>query len=436
MLRRAHRTLLDTPWQIIQVAETNTPGLYRLWALVGQDLHVVKLTVPRIFYVNQRLPKADNEGCGVVWRKINKTLPRSHHAQFLYEYCIPEQVYMEHTNKLMADLSTPGIEGIYETQVPLDFRAMVQLGCVCVVDRTQVSAETDSFKLDQLKFKTVAQYSYLEDSQLRHIFFYHHTSGNKAMYGIFFPVTKKVHVFVVDTVRSNQMPNMNNLFNAERAHKIASGTTEDDLPGDNFSFEIKFETESRVAHRQIQKLLQSYKDEKRGPTFLAIQSTHDLLSLTALMPSLEELPMIPVHVTDVDGLYNVLDWQRVGSKVMIRHYLGFLLLYRTTLEQSRYFHVPIGNLPSDTTSFGADLFYARHLQKHNCVLWCSPTLRPDLGGHEFDDNRLVAELEESSLVTEINNAGCYESVCVELDIAALAVTTLLQVSLKDGSHIK
>ena len=39
----------------------------------------------------------------------------------------------------------------------------------------------------------------------------------------------------------------------------------------------------------------------------------------------------------------------------------------------RYFHVPVGNLPKDTTMFGADLFYARHLRKQNFVLWCSPT---------------------------------------------------------------
>ena len=388
---------------------------------------MVKLVVPRIFYVNQRLPKTEDEGCGAVWRKISKTLPRSHHAQHLYEYCVPEDVYREHTNKLMADLSTPEIEGIYETKVPLDFRAMVQLGCLCVVDRTQVKQETDLFKLDNLKFKSVQQYKYLEANQLRHIFLYNYTSGYKAMYGVFLPASKKAHIFVVDTVRSNQMPNMKKLFNSERTNKLTNGSEEGDLPADNYSFDITLETELQVVHRHIERLLQGYRDEKKGPTFLAVQSPHDFSTLTALMPGLELMPMIPVHVADLDGLYNVLDWQLVGSKVMIRHYLGFLTIYRTTLEQSRYFHVPIGNLPSDTTSFGADLFYARHLQKNNCVLWCSPTVRPDLGGHEFDDNRLVAELEESALVTEINNRGCYEAVCVELNIDALAVTTLLQV---------
>ena len=247
------------------------------------------------------------------------------------------------------------------------------------------------------------------------------------MFGVFFSPTKKAHIFVVDTVRSNQMPNMQNLYNAERSHKLKSAQEENlHLPAENFNFEIKFETELRHVYKQIQKLLQGYRDEKKGPTFIAVQSPHDFLSLSSLIPGMTEFPMVPVHVADIDGLYNVLDWQRVGARTMVRHFLGYLTIYHMTLEQSRYFHVPVGNLPSDTTSFGADLFYARHLQKHSCVLWCSPTIRPDLGGHEFNDNRLVVELEETALVTEINNPGYYESVCIELDIDALAVTTLLE----------
>ena len=36
------------------------------------------------------------------------------------------------------------------------------------------------------------------------------------MYGLFIPLSKKGTIFVVDTVRSDQMPNLNALFNAER----------------------------------------------------------------------------------------------------------------------------------------------------------------------------------------------------------------------------
>jgi DNA polymerase epsilon subunit 1 len=64
-----------------------------------------------------------------------------------------------------------------------------------------------------------------------------------------------------------------------------------------------------------------------------------------------------------------------------------LFKLQAKLEQSRYLHVPLGNLPKDTTIFGCDLFYARHLQKHSHLLWCSESERPDLGGKEADDNR-------------------------------------------------
>ena len=38
-------------------------------------------------------------------------------------------------SEITADLSSPDIEGVYETQVPLEFRALLQLGCVCMVNR-------------------------------------------------------------------------------------------------------------------------------------------------------------------------------------------------------------------------------------------------------------------------------------------------------------
>ena len=39
--------------------------------------------------------------------------------------------------------------------------------------------------------------------------------GQKQMFGLFMPMTQKAAVFVVDTVRTNQMPNMTAMYNAE-----------------------------------------------------------------------------------------------------------------------------------------------------------------------------------------------------------------------------
>lgn len=101
------------------------------------------------------------------------------------------------------------------------------------------------------------------------------------------------------------------------------------------------------------------------------------------------------------------------------------------MEQCRYLHIPVGNIPKDITMSGCDIFFARHLHKHNHVLWCSPTDRPDLGGKEADDNRIGIEVE--NLTTEINNPGAYSTSCVELDISSLAVDTIIEVGLRFDS---
>ena len=71
-LRRTAQTLLDAPWQIVEIAETGDPGVYRLWAVIGADLHAIKLIVPHVFYVNQKTPK---EGEGASKPMLTSLLP-------------------------------------------------------------------------------------------------------------------------------------------------------------------------------------------------------------------------------------------------------------------------------------------------------------------------------------------------------------------------
>lgn len=52
------------------------------------------------------------------------------------------------------------------SQVPLLFRALAQLGCVCMVNKHVVrdlaSREADTFDLEHLEMRSLAQFSYLE----------------------------------------------------------------------------------------------------------------------------------------------------------------------------------------------------------------------------------------------------------------------------------
>ena len=92
--------------------ETPQLGMFQLWTLVGNELHLIRLTVLCIsmyfLYLNKK---------NAVWRKVNRILSRSHRVYNRYEYSVPEEVYQQNFNQLMADLSTSDNAGIYETQV-------------------------------------------------------------------------------------------------------------------------------------------------------------------------------------------------------------------------------------------------------------------------------------------------------------------------------
>lgn len=64
-------------------------------------------------------------------------------------------------------------QGIYETKVPLDFNAILQIGCVCKVDKTAVKRNAqDGWSLSELQMKTTAECSYLEQS-ISFFYLYH-----------------------------------------------------------------------------------------------------------------------------------------------------------------------------------------------------------------------------------------------------------------------
>lgn len=69
----------------------------------------------------------------------------------------------------------------------------------------------------------------------------------------------------------------------------------------------------RHVYRAIQRHLTAYKDEKRGPTLIAVQSHQDFDHITSAMPVMSDFPMVPIHVSD--GYMNSLVFMLV-MKVM------------------------------------------------------------------------------------------------------------------------
>lgn len=115
------------------------------------------------------------------------------------------------------------------------------------------------------------------------------------------------------------------------------------------------------------------------------------------MPGLAEFPVVQLQTqgvgpggkfADADDSLSRLDWQRSGTRAMLKRYIDMPLALEVRIRQCRYLHLPLGNLPpidSDAALFATDLMYSRHLLRNNFLLWCSNYETPDLGGKEADD---------------------------------------------------
>jgi DNA polymerase epsilon subunit 1 len=432
-LQQRTRTVFTSPWQIIQIQETDIPGVMEVWALIGSDLHRMKVTVPRTFYVNCRSPKSI-EGDAVSWRQVSRHLPRSKPVLFLYEYSVPEEVFQQYSGELMTQLSSPDIEGVYETQVSLLFRALCNVGCVCTVSKEATKElegiERESFQLKHLEYRTLAQYAYLKENSFKYIFVYHTQCDHRSIVGCVAVASKKGGLFVLDRIRSNQLPNLNTAYTSERADRAKSypeGTFPSDgfSPPENINFEARVETDSKQVWRGVHRWLSEYREEGRGPTILVVQSPLGAKKLSQNIPVMREFPFIEFQSLDEENRYPTLNWQKPVAKGFIRQFFNSSSLLANRLEQARYSHIPIGNLPPDPFIFISDVFYARNLIKSTYTLWASPSDRPDLGGCEDDDHRLMTDFEEGRSV-ECNNPGCYPTICIELRLDGLAVDTVLQ----------
>jgi DNA polymerase epsilon subunit 1 len=97
---------------VVQVVETDEPGVMRVWALVAGDLHCMKVQCYRQFFVNMRVPDASGSR-----RRVFRSLPRARPCLNLYEFVLTEREYLDNQRQFSSYFAHPDVEGVYERQV-------------------------------------------------------------------------------------------------------------------------------------------------------------------------------------------------------------------------------------------------------------------------------------------------------------------------------
>ena len=434
--RNQAELLFTNTWQVLQLQESDTPGVVRAFVLIDRKIHILMVKVPRQVFLNLKgkdLPDVSIESCTV--EKVTHSLPNGHPSVHLFKLTMPEQVYVDEAQKLAVLFNHPSVEGVYEKQVPLTVRAVLSLGSLCTFDATQKGVLgkglEHGFDLPTLR-RTPAKQPYLSQHIMGYIFFYHVVAGDRQVFALFSTIKEEAHIIILNRTKDTQgLPNADKIYSDMLARKLQE--SEGEQWQDNFEYQprIQFKTvqvtTKRKAYLEVAdalKKLQKDRDESK-PMMLVVQSPHRRMLLHDV-PMMKEFPILPLKIETSDSALPPLGWQAFVFKRLVAHYLGLGSWITHLKELARYGDIPLCNLERDDPRFLIDIAYARRLQKSNVVLWWSSGPRPDHAGYEKDD--IIAPMETVEMPA-INHPGTYSSVCIELDVRNLAINTILTSSL-------
>ncbi|KAK8221933.1 DNA polymerase epsilon catalytic subunit [Zalaria obscura] len=438
--RNQAELLYISTWQILQLCGTETPGEVKAFVLIDKKVHQLKVLVPRHVYLNLKeddLPDVSIEG--ITAEKVtNYTLPNGHPSVHLFKLSMPEQVYVKEADRLATLFNHPSVEGVYERQVPLDVRALLELGSTCTFDESQRGVLgkglEQGFDLSALR-NVPAKQPYLTNSPMGYLFLYHVIAGERQVFAIFSTTKKEAHIVVLNRARADQgMPNVDRIYQEMLASKLQEAGGEQWQDVFEYQEDIHFKTVQvttrRRALQEVGDAIKKIQKEETVPLMLVVQSQQPRL-LRHELPILQNLPMLPLKSDEEDKHLPPLGWQSFVARRLVGHYLDLGSWITHLVKLSRYGNVPLCNLERDDPRFLIDIAYARRLQKERVVLWWSENPRPDHAGHEKDD--ILGGMETVEMPS-VNNPGTYSSVCIDLSVKNLAINTILSAAVLNDAE--
>ncbi|KAG0164792.1 DNA polymerase epsilon catalytic subunit [Apophysomyces sp. BC1034] len=431
--RRQTGSVNSSTWEILSIAATDLPGQYRMWVSVQGQLYCHRLSIPRMFYLNssEKVPSEvvkQNPSCTI--ESCSRALPRSRPCLNLFQVVMPEDVFQDEHKKFSNIFNHPSTEGVYESNVPLDVRAVLELGTCCAVSKSVGSSQRleDRYDLLDLVPQPQANSKYLSaPKDFHYVFLYHAQCDSRHFFALVGATLQQQHLFVVGRRQlRQQMPNVNQLYKDRYNMFIEDNVTPRSETVElkpEVDFVVDFPQTERAAFRAVNKALGKYKDLRRGPAVLVVISPRTVGYLAQQANLINEFPCLQLPSLQEDNQFEALNWLTPVTKRMLMRYMELGCWVDEKLEQARYANIPFCNLPQDSYQYMADITYARRLIRNDMVLWWSPGAKPDLGGREDDENMFITH---ELVNTEINHPGVYDTVCVELDILRLCLNTIME----------
>lgn len=406
-------------WQVLQVVESPRPGEFDVWVVMqGEGMRKLKLFCDRNILINSVVPDADQPG-KFPWKtkRVSLMLPHSKPALNLYEIEMPEATFQRSFRELSTAFTSADVEGVYETKTSLVFNLLQHMGVCCDVDAVALKQEADNLPMDAFHAKLLQrrpvsrEHPYLSPESLETVFLYHSClrDQSRGMFGVFLPESSnQIHVVLYSSQRSD-------------VSKI-----EDYLQSkfSGRSISVKKVSRRDLACKLVDKIMKGHHAlSYTVPTLISIQTTVPDSQLMLEVPSLEDFPTVRLIPNEQDNQYDrSTNWELYATNCFVQRQAHVQEWLARQLAFSAYAELPLANFRLEHPAFVSDIFFQRTLRRHGMVTWASDNNRPDLGGAEEDNNIILVDLENP----ELSFPGCYDTVCIELNVFNLAINSILQ----------
>eukprot|EP00536_Pseudo-nitzschia_multiseries_P014500 jgi/Psemu1/298741/fgenesh1_pm.714_\ len=444
-VKKASLSLSQKEWQIIELREMtshdtgkkkSSSGEFIAWVMVGDSLRKIQISVPRTIYISTNEEVTCNLQEKVDFRKVDKHLPHSKNAKFLYELTMPEYIYRQ-TNwtssiiplhNHMENRKSKLLKEVFETGTSLMTRILSELGSISKLDSSNGSKTNQkSYNLRDLKIINKPNEGLYLNSTLtyKRCFLYVRVNPKSK--------TGLVALFTINGGSGNQKFADNDLTTPSK-----SGPD---------SFDISTSCQLWVVKPGSSK---GQKNSSSGPTFMLVTSSRSSAHLRRLIPTLNSLPIIslpfppgPEH-NPVTSTLPALNWEQPIVQLCLEAYLyTSVVSFPKRVGYARYGNLPIGNIGEEENLTLYDLSLNRMIAKNRAVSWASSMPgQPDLGASFFpssdgkfrpsiqlagstgvnsediwsDDNELLSPI--------VRRPGSYRSLCVDIDLHDLAIAAL------------
>jgi DNA polymerase epsilon subunit 1 len=408
--------LQNMPLHILSISKTKTPGEYIMWILFEHSPVSLKVKVERTIYIHVVNPKIDVPS---EFKKSAKVLPRDKKVNALYEFTLPEAAFEQSKGTFENYLTNFEYEGIYETQVDLQFKMILKAGSYTKLGINARKDDQGFYGLKDFVYFGSTTADVINKNKLTFVYLFVVPFNENRLLVI---VNEKINKVTLVYLHQNRVDESSIPKKAILNSLAKTGRK------DEYTLEIINESNRKESMLQcLNKIIKGVEDSiSKNFVYCGYGRDH----LRDFFSHLEDTrPVIYLKTPDYSKYLqesSSINWylkavEHAGTVILE---MDSLLDERLTI--SRQLNIPAGNLPEAWETLATDVLYGRLLNKHNMVHWCSHRHYPDTGMGDVVKEPLLNLIETQLNYEDKTKLAYTTNYAIELSIDNFELAAIMK----------